>query len=233
MLALARGAASLAAGRHPLAVLDVDLTLVENGPRTRRLLADFVRAREDLTVSEREAAVGRAEGMPLAFSIQKNVLALGLDPALTADALAFWRRAFFDPARLADDVALPGAVDAVAALRAADVSIVYLTARPRALAAGTVAALATMGFPVAEAGAVLVTKDDPREADHAYKARALRWIGRLGEVVLCADNEPVHANEMHAAFPDALTVLVATRHSEPAPPLAPAIVRVPDLGAAL
>jgi hypothetical protein len=57
----------------------------------------------------------------------------------------------------------------------------------------------------------------------------LNFSARMGDVVLCAENEPAHANEMHERFPEALTVLVDTRHSEPAPPLHPGILRTPRL----
>jgi len=205
--------------RHEVAVLDVDLTLVENAGRTRSVLVDLVRARGADPV-----LLARVEAMPLVFSIRDNVRALGLEA--DREALALWREAFFDPARLVHDEALPGAVLAVRRLVARGATVVYLTARPGAMAAGTVASMRALGFPIAEPGAVLVTKADPAQSDHAYKRDALGWIARLGEVTLCADNEPSHCNTMHEAFPAARTVLVATRHSEPAPPLLPAVTRV-------
>ncbi|MCC6623284.1 MAG: hypothetical protein IT385_18645 [Deltaproteobacteria bacterium] len=210
---------------HRIAVLDVDLTLIENEGRTRALLVDFVGAH----AGGDAALVARARSMPIAFSIRDNVAALGLDEALQRAALGFWRDAFFDPARLVHDTALPGAAEAVGRLVAAGTTVVYLTARPATLAAATVESMRALGFPVAEPGAVLVTKPDRAQGDEAYKRAALAWIGRLGEVVLCADNEPAHCNAMHEAFPAATTVHVDTRHSRPAPALLPAIRRVAAL----
>jgi phosphoglycolate phosphatase-like HAD superfamily hydrolase len=234
-------------GGHPLALLDLDLTLVDNGPRTRAILASWLdafehRLREARAASELTASLEGARtlvrDMPLRFSIRENLLAtvpaaLHAAPdhlnAYLTGGLRHWLHAFFHPDWLVHDEPLDGAVAAVRALVEADVTIVYVTARQVDLAAATVASLHRMGFPVAGPRSVLVTKTDPHLTDHASKVEALDFAARLGEVVLCAENEPAHANEMHERFPDALTVLVATRHSEPAPALHPGIVRLPRL----
>ncbi len=218
-----------ARARRPVAVLDVDLTLVENAGRTRALLADFCRAH----LPEHPELIARAASLDLVFSIQENATRLGVPPELNGAVFPFWRRAFFDPAYLAHDTALEGAREAVRALRAADVSVVYLTARPSSLVAATCLSFERLGFPIGVAGTVLVTKEDDAEGDTAFKARALEWIGGLGDVLLVADNEPAHVNAMASAFPDALALHVATRHSTPAPPLVPHAVAAPSLAAGL
>jgi hypothetical protein len=209
-----------------VAVLDVDLTLVENAPRTRALLVDF--CREHCT-----DLIARAEAMPLVFSIARNAEALGLPEPLRALVPAFWWRTFFSPDYLVHDVLLDGAAEAVAALRSAGVTVVYLTARPSGLVAATAASFARLGLPLGVTGTALVTKDDPQQSDHAFKAGAFGWIRRLGQPVLVADNEPAHVNAMAEAFPDALAVHVATRHSEPAPPLVAGVQAAPSLLAAI
>ena len=72
-------------------------------------------------------------------------------------------------------------------------------------------------------------KEDAKQGDGEFKAQALDWIGNLGRVVLCADNEPGHINQMRAVFPDALALLVQTRHSPGAPAIADGVVAVPGL----
>jgi|GEM_PF-20174 len=243
---LARIDAALQRGAHPVVVLDLDLTLIENAPRTRAILQSWLDLRaapaETSTMAQPglwATARALAGTMPLVFSIRDNLMTLlavlGVDAPEThlAEGFAHWRKTFFDPAYLVHDEALPGAPEAVARLVAAGATIVYLTARPGPLAAATTARLFELGFPAADAGAVLVTKTSPRESDHDFKVRALAWCARLGTVVLCAENEPLHANAMHEAFPEALTVLVETRHSLPAPALAAGIVRVAALTDAL
>ncbi len=207
---------------HPVAVLDVDLTLVENAPRTRALLADFCLARCP-------ELADRAATMPLVFSIARNGAALGLPEPLLAELPAFWLRTFFDPAYLRHDVLLEGAREAISHLRAAGVTVVYLTARPSTLAAATAASFEALGLPLGVAGTALVTKDDPRTSDGAFKQAAFAWIARLGQPVLVADNEPSHVNAMARAFPSALAVHVATRHSDGAPALEPVVTSQPSL----
>lgn len=290
--------AAKARGKTPVAVLDVDLTLIDNSPRTRAVLAAWLDHLEAATTtlgdtsmpieeatpstpleeasdtsmhiegnqaslpidaaSDTSMSLGiskaRAliETMPLVFSIRDN-LARVVDALETPDAehgpasgdrgprdtthrdtllgegLRFWRGAFFDPSFLVHDMALDGAPRAVRALVERGVTVVYVTARPGPMATATVESLARLGFPIATVGTLLWLKTDPREGDHAFKVRALDACRALGEVVLCAENEPAHANAMHAAFPKALTALITTRHSEPAPAPAPAIIHVPRL----
>jgi phosphoglycolate phosphatase-like HAD superfamily hydrolase len=264
--------AARARGKTPVAVLDVDLTLIDNSPRTRAVLAawlDHLAAagvtEGSMGIESTEASMGiesteasmrieegavpfsdealtrareQARTMPLAFSIRDNlgrvVEALAAHDrahhdTLLGEGLRFWRSAFFDPSFLVHDTALDGAAEAVRALTARGVTVVYVTARPGPMATATVESFSRLGFPHASVGTLLWLKTDPKEGDHAFKVRALDACRALGEVVLCAENEPAHANAMHAAFPQALTALIATRHSEPAPDPAPALVRVARL----
>lgn len=226
---LARVAAVTAAGRLPVAVLDVDLTLVDNAPRSRAIFCDWLASLRGRWPGA-EAALARAQVLPIVFSAPANIAALGVDdPDLAREGLAFWWERFFSPRYACLDVPLPGAIAAARALHGAGCTLVYLTARPTSLGDATVTRFRELGLPIAEVGTALVMKDDPAERDSAFKARAVTWIGRLGEIVLCADNEPGHVNVMHAAFPDALAVLVDTRHSPGAPPLAPGAVVRPTL----
>ncbi len=240
-LGLAREVA--ASGRHPLALLDLDLTLIDNGPRTRTILNRWVSSLSGrMEGMAWVAAMERAKAMPLVFSIRHNLLrVLGKEAgevdaetaALAKEGFQLWLQHFFDPASLVHDVALEGAVEAVWKLVRNDVTVVYLTARKVEMAAGTVASLRELGFPIGGAYTTLITNDHPTRSDHDSKVVALEYCARIGTVVLNAENEPAHANAMHRRFPEALTVLVATRHSEPAPPLDEGVVRVPRLADAL
>lgn len=225
----ARADAIREAGHEPIAVLDVDLTLLDNAPRNRAIWGDWLHglgARWDGAAS---AAV-RAQTMPIVFGVAENLSALGVtDPELVKEGFRFWLRAFFDGEYCRLDVPLPGALEAVEILRASDVTVAYLTARPAAMAPGSAARFRELGFPVGEPGTLLAMKPTPREDDGAFKAGALAWLGRIGRPILCADNEPGHVNAMHAAFEGARCVLVDTRHSGSAPSLDPGIQRVPSL----
>lgn len=216
------------AGEEPLALLDVDLTLLDNAARNRAIWADFAHSLRGRW-SGAEAAVAAAATMPIVFGVLDNLATLEIPGALRQDGLRHWIKAFFSDRYLGLDTALPGALEAVLRLREAEVTVVYLTARPSRMVAGTVSRFVELGFPVAVPGTVLAMKPRPRDDDGEYKAGALDWIGRLGTPVLCADNEPGHVNAMHRRFPQAVSVLADTRHSAGAPPLEPGIARIASL----
>ncbi|MCA9514111.1 MAG: hypothetical protein KC635_04145 [Myxococcales bacterium] len=227
---LARDVAAVTAqGRAPLAILDVDLTLVDNAPRSRAIFADWIASLRGHWEGF-EAAIQKAPTMPIVFSAEANLRSLGVtDEALVREGLAYWWRAFFTARYAMLDTPIPGSIEAALALRAAGVTLVYLTARPATLADATIARFRELGLPVCVPGAVLVTKDDPAEPDRAFKERALAWIASLGRPILMVDNEPGHVNAMRAAFPDARAVLIETRHSPGAPPLVDGVDRAPRL----
>jgi len=248
MSALRGGALELArqvnaSGQHPLALLDLDLTLIDNGPRTRAILNHWVSGLSGrLEGAQWDAAMERVQGMPLVFSIRSNLLrVLGKEAgevdvetaALAKEGFQLWLEHFFDPAWLVHDVALERAVEAVWELVKNDVTVAYVTARKVNMVAGTVASLRNLGFPMGGPYSTLIMNDHPTRSDHDSKVVALEYCARLGTVVLNAENEPAHANAMHRRFPEALTVLIATRHSEPAPPLDAGVVRVNRLSDAL
>ncbi len=217
------------AGREPLALLDVDLTLIDNAPRNRAIWARWAHTVRDRWPDAERAAV-RAQTMPIVFGVKDNLAALGVpDAALAAEGLRYWLHAFFSDEMCRHDVPLPGAHDVVAALRDAGVTVVYLTARPAGMLEGTVATLRRFGFPVGVPGTLLALKARPETGDGAHKEQALAWLARLGEVVVVADNEPGHVNAMAGRFPAALAVHVNTRHSAGAPPLGPGVVQVAAL----
>ena len=208
-----------AAGRVPIAVLDIDLTLVENAPRTRRIFELWLES-----LGERWAGVAqglaRVHTMPIVFGVRENLSALGVDDeALQREGLRFWFEKFFDDQICRLDVALEGAVEAVEALAERGVTIAYLTARPAWMREGTVETLARLGFPVCTVGTLLVMKPDMEISDHAYKTQAMDWLKALGGVIVAADNEPGHCNAMRGAFGDARVLHVNTRHSSGAPAL--------------
>ena len=211
------------AGRVPMAVLDIDLTLVENAPRTRqiwRLWLDEVAERW----AGAEAARARVETMPIVFGVRENLATLGVkDEALAQDGFRFWLKMFFDDELCRLDTPLEGAVQAVRALHEAGVTIAYLTARPAWMREGSVESLSRMGFPMCVPGTILVLKPDANQRDGAYKEEAMTWLDALGGVILAADNEPGHCNAMRRAFGAARVLHVNTRHSPGAPALDPGV----------
>ena len=210
----------LARGGHPVVVLDVDLTLLDTRPRTRKILADYLHARP-MDLAARRDALDRLWCRPLRFSIVDNLRALGIeDDEIRAQALPFWKTRFFSGPYCALDVPLAGAPEACRALHAAGATLVYASARhARTMAAATVQTFLDYGIPVATAGAVLALKEDPDEPDGAFKARVADHAARMGTVVAAADNEPGHCNVFRRRLPEAIVAWVDTAHHPGAPPL--------------
>jgi hypothetical protein len=206
-------------GRAPLAVLDIDLTLVENAPRTRAIWRLWLESLEERW-SGAEAALAHVDTMPIVFGVRENLAALGVtDEALGKEGFRFWLEKFFDDGLCRLDEALPGAVAAVQALYEAGVTLAYLTARPAWMREGTVETLSRLGFPMCVPRTLLVLKPDTTVSDSTYKDAAMGWLASLGVVIVAADNEPAHCNGMRAAFERARVLHVNTRHSGGAPPL--------------
>lgn len=220
---------AVAAGRTPLALLDIDLTLVDNAERNRAIWRDWMLSLVG-DLPDAEARADEARTMPIVFGVQENMAALGVeDPGRQRDGLRYWLKAFFSDAYTRLDEPLEGAVEAVRALHEAGVTVAYVTARPESMTPITVACFKEMGFPIGIAGTILAVRPDSAGSDDEAKAGACAWLGSLGTPILAADNEPGHVNAMHARFPEAVSILVETRHSGGAPPLAPGIIRVPRL----
>jgi hypothetical protein len=216
-------------GSTPLALLDIDLTLVDNAERNRAIWRDWMLSMDGV-FPDAAARAEQARTMPIVFGVQENMATLGVeDPERQREGLRYWLKAFFSDAYTRLDEPLEGAVAAVRAIHEAGVTIAYVTARPESMAPVTVACFEAMGFPIGVAGTILTMRPRAAGSDDEAKSDACAWLGTLGTPILAADNEPGHVNAMHARFPEALSVLVDTRHSGGAPALASGITRVPRL----
>jgi hypothetical protein len=214
-----------ASGVTPVVALDLDLTLIDNTARTRRILTEYITTRP-MSEADRTVALHRATSDPIAFSILTNWANLGLDDAeARGPALAFWRARFFAGDYCRFDVPYPHAARACAVLHGVGAQVVYLTARlAPEQGVETVRFLQHHGFPVCEAGTHLWMKAKATESDDDYKKRACADLARLGQVVAAVDNEPGHCNALATAFPQAHVALFASRHSPGAPPVAPGVL---------
>lgn len=222
------------AGRSPVAIFDLDGTLLDPTPRTLRILAaglsehdrpDAVAARRHL---EALASLTPPPGLP--FRVEDVAARLALPADLVPALVERWRREFFTSRWLPLDVPIPGAGEFVAGLHAAGVRIVYLTGRGAAMEEGTVASLRARGFPLESVGsrsaAQLWMKPACRDpgcvppSDRAFKTAAFEAIAGPAEaVVAVAENEPGNLADLAARFPDAVALFVVSSHSPGAPPV--------------
>lgn len=207
--------------RPPVAVLDLDSTLIHTGARHRAIACAFPDAQIASIAAELPA---EAFGWDVRDPLRERGVPEGdLDLLLT-----FWTERFFHSDWLPHDQPAAGAVAFTHRLRTAGVHLVYLTGRPEpTMGAGTRRSLPQLGFPTGD-GTELHMKPSPRLADDVFKRHALRTIAETGPVALTFENEPAHANAFLAAFPDAAHFLVGDVHDPRAPAPASAVHAIDD-----
>jgi len=220
-----------AAERHtPEAVLafDLDSTLLDNRPRQAAIVRAFARER-----GRAELAGFEARHLHTGFDMRDALGRHGLAPEeverVLADFRPYWRERFFTSDACRSDVPVRGAPGYARRAQAAGAQVVYVTARPEEMRPGTLEVLARHGFPVPGKRVELWMRSDPEATDDGFKRGTHRHLAERGRVLAAFDNEPGHANDYRASFPEATVVLVATGHSGRVSELAEGIVIVPHL----
>ena len=219
-----------ASGRSGAIVFDLDSTLFDNRPRQARILREFGAA---------HAVPALAAASPehwTSWSVTRAMTAAGLPleeaKRLAPSARTFWRERFFTSAYCVDDVLITGARAYLGRLIESGARIVYLTGRWTEMERGTIACLAAEGAPVPDGDRVhLYMKPTLEESDDEWKRRATRLVDDSlagGRVLAAFDNEPAHLNIHHAAWPEALTIRLATDHSGREIPVADGIPSIAD-----
>jgi phosphoglycolate phosphatase-like HAD superfamily hydrolase len=192
--------------------LDLDGCLFDNRPRQLGLLRAWA-----ASVGQSEALAGLAVGHFQDWDLQTTLRRAGVPRAWVEahyEALrAAWWRGFFSSDWMHLDEPLPGAVAFTRALAQAGLRPVYLTGRDDTMRPGTERALARVGFPWGDGQAALYTKPEAKEADHAWKARALAEIIPPEPLIVGADNEPANVNLYLDHAPDAVVLWLETDHS--------------------
>jgi hypothetical protein len=205
-------------GKHPVAVLDLDHTLFDNGPRTREILLEFAKSTGRGELHARLTQM-RTTGLPY---LLRETLAIvdERDDAVVAEATAFWRERFFTDDWIRHDVPLPGAREYCLELYEAGATLAYLSGRdsPNMLV-GTAASLRAHGFPIGLAHTALILKPVFEMADFDFKRDVIEFVSELGEVVGTFENEPANANLFRRTWPHAQTILLETACAPNPPPL--------------
>ena len=223
---------TLAVSQIPQIILDLDGTLFDNVPRTKRILLD--QAQElfgaDAEITHRIGAMAEKafEYNPI-DTLRKH----GVEDEDTLTRLReAWGAHFFDSHYLGHDAPLDGAVEAARSWWSAGAEITYLTGRhvPE-MYLGTARSLHEAGFPVGTIRAQLLMKPAFDLNDVAFKVETIPQIRRKGPVVLLVDNDPRVLNPLSAEVPDAIAVMVKTLHPKDAPELRKDIPVVEDFHA--
>lgn len=152
-MALDRAVKLRAAGYNPVFATDVDGTVLDNRPRTLRIMCEFAeRAHIPAIIADR---IGKLTPQDILYSPGEN-FSLVYDAAenpdinsdLSSEFAAFWFARFPTNEYQQYDVPIPGACEHLQGMRTAGISILYLTGRHEAMRPGLVSTLAHYGFPV-------------------------------------------------------------------------------------
>jgi hypothetical protein len=222
--------ASLAAGRLPICVFDLDSTLFSTAPRNLAILREFVthHCGEHPHLSDIAERIGLDD---MGWNVHQDLRRFGVEDAALLERLqAFWFERFFTDDYLAHDEPVPGAPEFVLRCHARGALIYYLTGRHvGGMEVGTVRSLGRKGFPFWRGRCVLHLKPSFEMEDGAFKDDALHDIRSYkGEVVATFENEPRNANMFLREFPGAVNVLLTTIHSPGAEAPAAGLVRTND-----
>jgi hypothetical protein len=214
-------------GPEAVLAFDLDSTLLDNRPRQADLVRRFVRERSGLPA----LAEFDAKHLHTGFDMRDALLRHGLSQE---DALRFleefrpyWRAHFFTNAVCRSDVPVRGAAAYVQRASATRAQVAYVTARPEEMRPGTLQTLRHHGFPVTGSAVSLWMKGDAEETDEEFKRSIHQRLREKGRVLAAFDNEPSHANDYRASFPEATVVLLATGHSGRVSTLADGILPAP------
>ncbi len=198
-------------GEKPVAILDLDHTLFDNGGRTLKILMEFARVTND---NELLQSLQTLEGRGCLPYLMRDIikLATGVEPSaeFMKEVGPFWKERFFASSHIQHDRPMDGAKSLTDALVAAGATIVYLTGRHDPdMRQGTLDSFQAHGFPMPDGEKVhLLLKPDFKTSDADYKAAAVQQIRQIGgRVVTSVDNEPGMCNIMKQAFPEAIVIL--------------------------
>ncbi len=215
--------------RAPVAVFDLDGTLVDNRPRTSAIMHEL--AEKWSTSRPREADLLRGIRYEnLDYLLEGNLRGVGVtDDALVAEAIEYWRSRFFFDDCMRHDIALKGALPFVKACHEAGAIVAYFTGRDLPnMALGTLASLRDLGFPIGVPGTELVLKPNAEMSDAEFKRELTPKLGRRGVLTAAFDNEPGNCNIFRELFPTTDVFLVHTQHHPDAPPLSSDIQVISD-----
>ena len=197
-----------ATGKTPVAVFDLDDSVLNPEVRSLKILRDFVKTNPNffaqLPTQQRRCA-NQITHEDLVYDIVNDLYArCGIENKEFRDALGkFWFANFFTNSYAAMDPEYPGAAAFVTAVQQAGAKIVYFTGRQDkndepefkndGMREGTMKALKLNGFPIPTPGSTdvqLIMKPRFKTDDMDYKKATMPLIEKEGVVIAVFDNEP-------------------------------------------
>lgn len=219
--------------QRPLVLLDLDSTLYEVGPRTFRIIQEWLTSSHASSFQEVTQAFQSLTEKQIGYSIRDLFLTLQLSPEKKSvqDAFHslkdFWLERFFTTGYLPYDRPYVGAAQFTQNLHQLGAEIVYLTGRDEPyMGDGTRANLVRDGFPWGLERTHLLMKGDRNFPDLEHKKSAADFVRRQGSLVASFENEPVNLVALYDLFPDAMHVFVETVCSDHEAPARKGLYRI-------
>lgn len=205
-------------GELPVVILDLDGTLFNSGPRSKKIFLEFAEEKGDNALRK---TIETIDANRMKYKVRESLIDAGItDSTLLKEMIDSWRKKFFNGEYLKYDEPVPGSVEFVNELSDSGALIIYLTGRDAPMTLiGTVTALQKNGFPIGVYGAELIMKPERLMKTFTFKKKTLSYIKKLGTVVASFENEPVNINLLFEYFPKSIPFFLDTSHKPNAPPV--------------
>jgi hypothetical protein len=208
-------------------IFDLDGTLLDNRPRTYRILREIAENFYTHTPNLQPILGKREEHDKVRYGVSATLEALGVSDPVEVDLIEKeWKKRFFTDFYQRFDFPLPGGRHFVDDVHRAGATVCYLTGRDVSMLVGTTESLRQFGFPVGVLGTMTIVKTDISLDDERFKQETVDYLKRLGTIVATFENEPGNANMLVREFPYADTFLLETEHRPDAPPLDERVMRI-------
>src|SRR5205085_6166163 len=171
----------------PLAVFDLDSTILSNKPRQARIVREFGSARA-------VAALARCEPRHVvSWDLRDTMRLCGVPDEqareLHAPLREFWLERFFTSEYCREDTAIPGASEYLRRVAARHGRVLYVTGRHAGMADGTLQSFRAAGFPLPDRDRVqLWLKPSFEENDDDWKESCQRRLLDLAGVACAFDH---------------------------------------------
>jgi hypothetical protein len=226
-----------ARAERPLVLLDLDSTLYEVGPRTFRIVNEWLATEESKAFPGICSALTSLDVRQVGYSLHDTMRTLGVSvdtidyDACTQALKAFWAARFFSSDYLPYDHAYPGAAAFTRKIHGMGAEIVYLTGRDApGMGKGTQANLIRDGFPWECERTHLLLKAASHLPDLDHKKDAANYIRKHGTLVASLENEPPNLVAIQELFPEAMHVFVDTVCSDHGARVSEGLYRIRHFG---
>jgi len=209
--------------QRPLVLLDLDSTLYEVGPRTLRIIQEWIPTYSNRLPLEIKMALENLVPSQVGYSLKDTFANLGFPVAtreletILTDLKVFWWDRFFSSDYLSHDRPYPGAVEYANHLYDLGAELCYLTGRSELrMRKGTETNLLRDGFPFGMQGTELLMRQEEDWSDEQHKAHQAAKLITRGFPIASFENEPVNLVTLSKLIPQAAHIFVDTVCSDQA-----------------